>query len=149
LGVAGLRLTPEEQFLVARMDGQLSVADLAAITGIEAERVEQVVSKLAFDGALDLDEHPTAAALAEIDDGGTTSMAEVAAPLGIDPSAFADAEPGQLVDIEPAIELAPVASRMGEQSTAEPDAPDMAPTEKNPVLTEEAAEELLADPTVA
>ena len=56
--VAGLRLTPEERFLMARIDGQLSVSELVALTGLEEERVERLVSKLAFDGAVELAEEP-------------------------------------------------------------------------------------------
>ena len=40
-------LTPEESFVLARIDGHLSVNDLAAMTGIEERRVEQIVTKLA------------------------------------------------------------------------------------------------------
>ncbi|MBX3212744.1 MAG: hypothetical protein KF850_11970 [Labilithrix sp.] len=94
--VAGLRLTPEERFLMARIDGARSVSDLAHVTGIEAARVEQIVSKLAFEGAVDLGEPkaaPPLAGIAGLEDGGTTSMAELAAALGMDPSTFAADEP--------------------------------------------------------
>ncbi|MBX3203633.1 MAG: hypothetical protein KF764_01130 [Labilithrix sp.] len=96
--VAGLRLTPEERILMARIDGERSVSDLVRVTGLEAGRVEQIVSKLAFEGAVDFGEPKAPPALAAIaglgaiDDGGTTSMAELAAALGMDPSAFAAPE---------------------------------------------------------
>ncbi|MBX3258440.1 MAG: hypothetical protein KF782_01900 [Labilithrix sp.] len=94
--VAGLRLTPEERFLMTRIDGERSVSDLAEVTGLEAGRVEQIVSKLAFEGAVDLVEPKAPPALngvAGLDDGGTTSMAELAAALGLDPSSFEPAPP--------------------------------------------------------
>lgn len=92
--VAGLRLTPEERFVMTRIDGTLSVSDLGRVTGIEQGRIEQIVSKLAFEGAVDLGE-PKAIPLpsiAGLDDGGTTSMADLAAALGMDPTAFAASE---------------------------------------------------------
>ncbi|MCW5834680.1 MAG: hypothetical protein KIS78_19915, partial [Labilithrix sp.] len=94
--VAGLRLTPEERFLMTRIDGERSVSDLAEVTGLEAGRVEQIVSKLAFEGAVDLVEPKAPPALngvAGLDDGGTTSMAELAAALGLDPRSFEPAPP--------------------------------------------------------
>lgn len=94
--VAGLRLTPEERFLMARIDGELSVSDLVRVTGLEEARVEQIVSKLAFEGAVDLAEPPKRPApVPEIEDGGMTSMADLAAALGMDPSAFAATEGAQ------------------------------------------------------
>lgn len=78
---------------MARIDGELSVADLVHVTGLDESRVEQLVSKLAFQGAVDLADGPAATASAPMfDDGGTTSMADLAAALGMDPSAFAAAE---------------------------------------------------------
>jgi hypothetical protein len=76
--IAGLRLSAEERFVIARIDGQLTVEDLVAVTGIEPARLETVLSKLASDGAVDLDA------------GDTTSMADLAAALGMDPGAFRD-----------------------------------------------------------
>ncbi len=89
--VAGLRLTPEERFVMARIDGRLSVDELASVTGLEGDRLEKIVSKLAFDGAVDLGEEPRFAAAAAAfapAEGETTSMAELAAALGMDPSSF-------------------------------------------------------------
>src|SRR5262245_17231738 len=89
---AGLRLTLEERFLMDRIDGQLSVSELGSITGIEEARAEQIVSRLAFEGAVDLGPEPKVQTIPELDDGGTTSMADFAAVLGMDPSAFAPAK---------------------------------------------------------
>lgn len=100
-------LTPEERLVVERIDGSLSVTDLVRVTGLEAARVEQIVSKLALQGAVSLADEPMAPAAAlTVDDGGTTSMAELAAALGMDPRPFAE-PPAP----EPAAEPAPEPER--------------------------------------
>lgn len=87
--VASLRLTPEEQLLVARMDGELSVSDLVGVTGLDEARVEQLVSKLASEGALDLAEgRAQFGTPVHGGEAGTTSMADLATALGMDPSVF-------------------------------------------------------------
>jgi hypothetical protein len=113
--VTDLRLTTEERFLVSRIDGRLSVSELAAITGLSEGQVEQIVSKLAHEGALDLEEQSMRSLLAEIDDGGTTSMAEFAAVLGMDPSAFAEAK----LEAAPGLPLEPITERTREQPDSE------------------------------
>ncbi len=98
--VGGAPLTAEEGFVLARIDGRLSVGDLVALTGIEEPRVEQIVNKLASRGAVALDslEAPSSGYLPDhgsnplLPDTGTTSLADFAASLGMDPSAFAAAE---------------------------------------------------------
>lgn len=141
--VSSLKLTPEEGFVLSRIDGQLSVRDLVALTGMDQPRIEQIVTKLASHGAVALESADassgylpadtgsspslTAAAAAPAapahtpasgtraaasrprierapreqllapapavpPDEGTTSLAEFAAALGMDPSAFAAAE---------------------------------------------------------
>src|ERR1700743_630165 len=57
-GAARMRLTREERFLMARIDGQLSLADLGQVTGLGAERVGDLVSKLQNEGAVMLAEAP-------------------------------------------------------------------------------------------
>jgi hypothetical protein len=79
--IAGLRLSAEERFVIARIDGELTVDDLASVTGMEPARLETVLSKLAGEGAVDLDA------------GDTTSMADLAAALGMDPAAFQQEAP--------------------------------------------------------
>lgn len=88
---SGLRLTHEERFLVDRADGERSLSDLADLTGMEAERVERIMTKLASEGAVDLGATPPASD--DPGDGEKTSMAEFAAALGMDPHLFAEAEP--------------------------------------------------------
>jgi hypothetical protein len=89
------RLTPEEGFVVARIDGSLSVTDLVALTGLEAPKVEQIVSKLAAEGALTLEDADSSGYLPEVGSSPTmpheeetASLADFAAALGMDPSAF-------------------------------------------------------------
>lgn len=90
-------LTPEESFLLARVDGNLSVNDLAAMTGMEERRVEQIITKLANEGALELEGYESSQRLPDVpsdvslpaDPQSMTSLADFAAALGMDPSAFA------------------------------------------------------------
>jgi len=87
--IAGLRLTPEERFVIARIDGELTVDELVGVTGIPTDRLEPLLSKLAYEGAVELADAGPA-----IDFGdGTTSMADLAAALGMDPAAFREAPP--------------------------------------------------------
>jgi len=109
--MSSLKLTPEEGFVLSRIDGRLSVRDLVALTGIEEPRVEQIVTKLASNGAVVLDtvdgssgylpdpgSDPALGASSRLDrakrvapppEDGTTSLAEFAAVLGMDPTSFA------------------------------------------------------------
>lgn len=110
LGVPGegLRLSPEEDFVLARIDGRLSLADLAALTGIEAPRVEQIVSSLASRGAVALEAADASSGyLPEYDSDptlpnaeGTTSLADFAAALGMDPSPYATVDVSRLAAVE-------------------------------------------------
>lgn len=96
--LSSLKLTPEEGFVLSRIDGQLSMRDLVALTGLEEERLERIVTKLAASGAVALEtSEPKPAARAgftriEIPEApaeGEASLAEFAAALGMDPSTFA------------------------------------------------------------
>ena len=110
-------LTPEESFVLARIDGHLSVNDLAAMTGIEERRVEQIVTKLANEGALELEGYESSQRLPDVpsdvnlptDPQSMTSLADFAAALGMDPSTFA-AERSRPA-LEEAVEEARVESR--------------------------------------
>lgn len=90
-------LTAEESFVLARVDGHLSVNDLAAMTGMEEGRVEQIVTKLANEGAIELEGYESSQRLPDVpsdvnlpvDPQSMTSLADFAAALGMDPSAFA------------------------------------------------------------
>jgi hypothetical protein len=92
-----LILTPEEDFVLARCDGRLSVHDLVALTGMEETRIERIVTNLQARGALRLEPVEASSgylpdvgsAPALPNDGEMTSLADFAAVLGMDPSAFA------------------------------------------------------------
>jgi len=109
------------------------VAELAAVTGIAAERCEQIVSRLAMHGALALDAGPRIPSLQEIpgiDDGGTTSLADFAAALGMDPTVFAEQPAAQ--EIAPEAPQVPRRPRVEKRTSPEPlPAPvvDTSPTE--------------------
>jgi hypothetical protein len=50
-----LRLSPEEGFVLSRLDAPLSVRELVALTGIDEGRVVAIVEGLASQGAIDVD----------------------------------------------------------------------------------------------
>jgi hypothetical protein len=50
-----LKLSPEEGFVLSRVDGPTSVKDLVALTGLEESRVVEIVGRLATEGALDVE----------------------------------------------------------------------------------------------
>ena len=80
--VAGLRLSSEERYVMARIDGQVSVGDLVGMTGLAPDRLEQIVSKLAFDGAVELADDRRFV-VPGLDDGETASLDDFAAALGL------------------------------------------------------------------
>lgn len=92
-----LILTPEEDFILARCDGRLSVHDLVALTGMEERRIERIVTNLQARGAVALEAVDASSGyLPEVgsgptlpNDGEMTSLADFAAVLGMDPSTFA------------------------------------------------------------
>jgi hypothetical protein len=96
--LAGLKLTPEEGFVLSRIDGRLSTQDLVALTGMEERRVEEIVSTLEKVGAVELEAAEASGVLPddgsdrELDRHGSreveTSLADFAAVLGMDPTAF-------------------------------------------------------------
>lgn len=50
-----LRLSPEEGFVLSRLDAPLSVKDLVSLTGLEEGRIVTIVEELASQGALEMD----------------------------------------------------------------------------------------------
>lgn len=95
--VSDLPLTPEEGFVLSRIDGRLSVKDLVALTGLEENRVDQIVTKLASHGAVQLENAESSKRLPDVGSDphlptNETSLAELASVLGMDPSAFAAQE---------------------------------------------------------
>jgi hypothetical protein len=88
-------LTAEEGFVLARIDGKLSVNDLVALTGLDSDYVEDIVTKLASKGAVALEAAESSGYLPEmgstpdLGNDGEATLADFAAALGMDPSAFA------------------------------------------------------------
>jgi hypothetical protein len=65
--VASLKLSPEEGFVLSRVDGPLTLRELVALTGIQDDmRVVEIVGRLASQGAIDLDLEAHLQAVAEI-----------------------------------------------------------------------------------
>jgi hypothetical protein len=93
--LSSLRLTPEEGFVLSRIDGRLSLRDLVALTGLEENRLEQIVTKLEASGAVALEAAdpsgvlPDAGSSPTLPEREVASLADFAAALGMDPSAFA------------------------------------------------------------
>jgi hypothetical protein len=56
-----LRLSPEEGFVLSRLDAPLSVKELVSLTGIDESRVVEIIEGLATQGALDVDREGPAA----------------------------------------------------------------------------------------
>ncbi len=54
MDLSGLKLSPEEGFVLSRVDGATSVGELVTLTGIEESRVVEIVGRLASEGAIDV-----------------------------------------------------------------------------------------------
>jgi hypothetical protein len=77
-------LTPEEDFVLKRIQGELSVDDLSTLTGIEPDRIDQIVQRLASRGAIAVDaEAPAKKHVLPPAEEGTASLDDFAAALGI------------------------------------------------------------------
>jgi hypothetical protein len=50
-----LKLSPEEGFVLSRVDGTMSLKDLIALTGLDEARVAEIVGRLADEGALEVE----------------------------------------------------------------------------------------------
>jgi len=151
-GTERLHLTAEEDFVLARIDGNLTVRDLVALTGIAEPRVEQIVSKLASEGAVTLEGYDAPSGyLPEVgsgpslpDDGETTSLADFAAALGMDPSAFAAGESKKRAAVEAPVHEARVESRSNYPPPATSEFPEAMPEDVPSVLAKvSAADELI------
>ena len=71
-----LRLSPEEGFVLSRLDAPLSVRELVSLTGIDEARVVDIVQGLASQGALEMDQ----------DGGGASPSLQPSAPFSIPPT---------------------------------------------------------------
>lgn len=136
-------LTAEESFVYSRMDGRLTVTDLASLTGIAEQKVESIVHALASRGAVAVEEaaessrrfgeSADASALGVEAIEGTASLADFAAALGMDPSAFAPApapSAAQPVAAQPVAAQPVAAEEPAPQPTLE--APAEEPVEAEP-----------------
>lgn len=149
-----LPLTPEEGFVLSRIDGRLSVKDLVALTGLEENRVEQIVTKLASHGAVQLEAAESSKRLPDVGSDphlptDQTSLAEFAAALGMDPSSFAAQEVPAAV--ERAVDEQRVESRSNypPPAVAEEEIPTLDPDVHGVFDEEELAAEADAEPLPA
>jgi len=55
IDMRNLRLSPEEGFLLSRVDGATSVKELVALTGFDEGRVLDIVGRLSAEGAVEID----------------------------------------------------------------------------------------------
>ncbi len=146
--LSGLPLTPEEGFVLSRIDGRLSVRDLVALTGIDEPRIEQIVQKLAAHGAVDFEAESSKGMLsAELlpeaapSDPGTATFADFASVLGLDPSSFAAADPRGAIEAPPAPPTEPIALEPHEpRSNYPPPADPLEDEERDPKSEESTAE---------
>ncbi|MBS2017003.1 MAG: hypothetical protein JST00_29215 [Deltaproteobacteria bacterium] len=153
-----LPLTEAERFVLSRIDGNLTVRDLVALTGMEQPQIETIVNKLATTGAVQVETADASsgylpdtgssndvaassrsgaevararhAAAQAADDSETATLADFAAALGMDPSAFAAAEPPAPI-IEERVARHRVESKSSYPPPAMVDAPE-APSEPEP-----------------
>ncbi len=58
---AGLKLSPEEGFVLSRVEGATTVKELVALTGLDEGRVAEIVARLSEVGALEVDPPPAPA----------------------------------------------------------------------------------------
>jgi len=63
---AGPPLSRLENFVLSRVDGQLSVRDIVDLTGLAAPQVEQILTRLSERGAIEVAEGPSAPRLDEL-----------------------------------------------------------------------------------
>jgi hypothetical protein len=155
-GQNNLILSPEEDFVLARCDGRLSVTDLVALTGMEEKRLERIVTNLQARGAVALEQVdassgylPDVGSAPQLpNDGEMTSLADFAAVLGMDPSAFAPEGARRAVEQPVAEERVESRSNYPPPATSEPPEPLVEPTSEV-VKTADAApdstEQLVSD----
>ena len=90
--IKSVRLSPEEGFVLSRLDSPLSAKELVSLTGLEAGRIAEIVEALATQGVIDLDR----------EGGGSAAAAPAPAPAL---EAFAELE--EVPELEEAPEDAP------------------------------------------
>ena len=108
-----LKLSPEEGFVLSRVDSALSVKDLVALTGLEEGRIVEIVDNLANQGALEVEGAVGGGAPSTRPT--TKKSAELEEEPPIDEPAAEDAEPTE----EEAAENAANAAEDAEDETAD------------------------------
>lgn len=157
-----LPLTAEEGFVLSRIDGVLSMQDLVVLTGLDGQRIETIVTKLASHGAVALEPYESEGEFQIAESSqvlpaepapSTTSLADFAAALGMDPSAFGGVPNRPVPEPEPTerdLTERAYASEDGESITSDPPPEDLAvegeatpdaPAQGDEVAEEEAASE--------
>ena len=113
-----LRLSPEEGFVLSRLDAPLSVRELVSLTGIEEARMVDIVQGLASQGALEMD----------VD--GAPSL-QPSAPFSIPPTTPATSSPPVASESERALADAEAATDAAnaEAPPADPEEGDETPEE--------------------
>lgn len=95
-----LRLSPEEGFVLSRLDAPLSAKELVSLTGLDESRVVEIIETLATQGVVDLDREGPAPASSR---GPVSAPASARAPVAA-PVSSSGASSGSPV-AEPALEL--------------------------------------------
>jgi hypothetical protein len=80
--IKSVRLSPEEGFVLSRLDSPLSARELVSLTGLEEGRIAEIVESLATQGVIDLDREGGGAAAAA-----APPVPEVAEAARVDDSA--------------------------------------------------------------
>ncbi len=120
-----LKLSPEEGFVLSRVDGPTSVKDLVALTGLEEGRIVEIVDNLATQGALDVEGHTSSARV--VASAAPSSQSPIAAPSS------------------PHASAAPALSEHDEIHDAAPDELEEVVDEEQPAAEAEAASDDDAD----
>jgi hypothetical protein len=108
-----LRLTPEEGFVLSRVDGAVSIRELVALTGLEEGRVNEIVGRLSAEGAIEVE--GDGGAPAEPPASGVTASSPLAG-LGAKARADEEGESGELPPPPPSDET------LGPSEDEEPEA---------------------------
>lgn len=138
-GAARMRLTREERFLISRIDGQTSLADLGQATGLGAERVGDIVSKLQNAGAVVLGEAPTSERI--VRRAPPPPKDDYIPPPPPPPPPEPEPEPEPVAELEPVqeeapLELVPVDEPVAELEPVPEEEAAAPPSEETPEVSE-------------
>jgi hypothetical protein len=113
-----LKLSPEEGFVLSRVDGASSVKELVALTGLDESRVVEIVDRLAGQGAVEIEGQSES----------PSPSAEVASP---EPVAEPDEADGPLAPVPDEATDAPEGEEVGEDESETSDPEAAANQERN------------------